>query len=177
MLSRLPYRAISWISYTSLRRAFNHFLFSPRHSSLLRHIILTLSLVTCSLLVGLTTDDLGVVLGFNVSRIFPRGAVKGVSCSQCFPLFSSAGNIHARTVYGEIFVQYMGKFSCRLIFTNFTNFCHSLKGIKFAAVCTHVTYAHFANIYSANIHVHVLNVKQFTKFATRKFPGTWRHMA
>ena len=67
VLSRLPYKAISWVGHVGVRRVLDKFLFSPLHSSLPRHVILTLSLVTASLLVGLTTDDLGVVLGFNVS--------------------------------------------------------------------------------------------------------------
>ena len=65
VLSRLPYRTISWIGWAGLRRAFDRFLYSPRHSSLARHITLTVSLVVGSLGVGLTTDDLGVILGFS----------------------------------------------------------------------------------------------------------------
>ena len=58
------------IPYT---QALDKFLYSPRHTSLPRHIVLTLCLVTASLGVGLTTDDLGVVLGFNVSGNITRG--------------------------------------------------------------------------------------------------------
>ena len=70
VLSRLPYKVISWIPQGLVRTWFDRFLYAPRHSSIPRHIVLTLSLVTGSLAVGLTTDDLGVVLGFSVSRIY-----------------------------------------------------------------------------------------------------------
>ncbi|CAI8049375.1 Putative sodium-coupled neutral amino acid transporter 11 [Geodia barretti] len=65
VLSRLPYRVISWVRQGRVKRALSRFLFSPRHSSLPRHVILTLVLVLFSLGVGLTTDDLSIVLGFN----------------------------------------------------------------------------------------------------------------
>ena len=79
VLSRLPYKVVSWIPQGSVRTWFSRFLFSPRHTSLPRHVFLTISLVTGSLAVGLTTDDLGVVLGFTVSGIFVGGRA-GVHC-------------------------------------------------------------------------------------------------
>ena len=73
VLSRLPYRAISWVRQAGVKRALNKFLFSPRHSSLPRHIILTLVLVSFSLGVGLTTDDLSIVPGIQCEPILAGG--------------------------------------------------------------------------------------------------------
>ncbi len=44
------------------------FLFTPRHQSLLRHIVLTLFLVTTTLILGASTNDLKIVLAFNVCK-------------------------------------------------------------------------------------------------------------
>ena len=43
------------------------FLYTPRRASLPRHIVLTLLLVAGALAIGVSTNDLGVVLAFNVS--------------------------------------------------------------------------------------------------------------
>ncbi len=45
----------------------DHFLYTPRHKSLTRHIILTLLLVGATLAIGISTNDLEIVLTFNVS--------------------------------------------------------------------------------------------------------------
>ena len=46
---------------------FDRFLYAPRHKSLTRHIVLTLLLIVGTLGIAMTTNDLGVVLAFNVS--------------------------------------------------------------------------------------------------------------
>ena len=51
---------------SSLCQALDSFLYTPRHKSLPRHILLTLLLVASSLAIGMTTNDFGVVLAFNV---------------------------------------------------------------------------------------------------------------
>ena len=45
------------------------FLYTPRRASLPRHIVLTLLLVAGALAIGVSTNDLGVVLAFNVSSM------------------------------------------------------------------------------------------------------------
>lgn len=45
------------------------FFYKPRQQYLLRHIILTFLLVFSTLLVGISTNDLKIVLAFNVSLI------------------------------------------------------------------------------------------------------------
>ena len=50
----------------SLDQVLDSLLYTPRNKSLARHIILTLLLVAGTLAIGMTTNDLGVVLAFNV---------------------------------------------------------------------------------------------------------------
>ena len=52
------------------------FLYSPLHKSIVRHIVLTLLIVLATLAIGMSTNDLGVVLAFNVS-----GWGKGCKCT------------------------------------------------------------------------------------------------
>jgi len=49
-------------------QALENFLYSPRHQSLPRHVILTLFLVVTTLVLGASTNDLKIVLAFNVSK-------------------------------------------------------------------------------------------------------------
>ena len=47
-------------------QAVNSFLYAPHNKSLIRHIVLTLLIVFATMGIGLSTNDLGVVLAFNV---------------------------------------------------------------------------------------------------------------
>ena len=44
------------------------FLYTPLHKSLFRHVVLTVFMVFLTLVVGASTNDLGVVLAFNVRK-------------------------------------------------------------------------------------------------------------
>jgi hypothetical protein len=114
VLSRLPYKVVSWIPQGSVRTWFSRFLFSPRHTSLPRHVFLTISLVTGSLAVGLTTDDLGVVLGFTVSGIFVggRAGVHWMSDGHAHGLHPPHGSVPAAHARGEWPLVLQGSSRC-----------------------------------------------------------------
>jgi len=60
----------------SLDQVLDSLLYTPRNKSLARHIILTLLLVAGTLAIGMTTNDLGVVLAFNVRcDLFPLSSL------------------------------------------------------------------------------------------------------
>lgn len=80
----------------SLDQVLDSLLYTPRNKSLARHIILTLLLVAGTLAIGMTTNDLGVVLAFNVrcDLLSPLSELKShFRCSTpvlcLLPLFSS----------------------------------------------------------------------------------------
>lgn len=64
-LARFPRRFVDKIKIQWLKTAMEVFLYTPRHKSLIRHVVLTFLLVFATLGVGMSTNDLGVVLAFN----------------------------------------------------------------------------------------------------------------
>jgi len=53
-----------------ITQGLDKFLFTPVHKSLVRHIILTVLVITGVLSIGLTTNKLGVLMAFNVRNIY-----------------------------------------------------------------------------------------------------------
>lgn len=64
-LYQIPYKAIGWIPLSCLRKGLDKFLYTPRHASLPRHVTLTFLLIAGALAIGVSTNDLGVVLAFS----------------------------------------------------------------------------------------------------------------